>query len=53
MMLKKFLAVFALSLVPAMAAAACGGSMTQTSSVCEDGQTWDAESATCIAPATS
>lgn len=54
MKLKLALAAIALSLTPALASAMCSGMMPETTaSSCMAGQVWDADTATCMDPATS
>ncbi len=54
MKMKVTLAALALALAPGMAAAMCSWEKTQQSaSQCQQGQTWDEASQTCIAPVSS
>ncbi len=54
MKVKLFLATLALAAAPGMAMAMCSWERTQQSaSQCEQGQVWDSESQTCIAPVSS
>lgn len=54
MKVKVTLAAIALALAPGMAAAMCNWEKTQQSaSQCQQGQTWDEASQTCIAPVSS
>lgn len=54
MKVKVIVAAAALALAPGMAAAMCSWEKTQQSaSQCGQGQVWDAESGTCIAPVSS
>lgn len=54
MKVKILIAALALAAAPSLAFAGCGWkNVEQTASQCEQGQTWDAGSQTCIAPVNS
>jgi hypothetical protein len=53
MTLRIALVALCLSLVPGLAAAKCFGERgSQSAATCAEGQVWDADSETCIAPVT-
>lgn len=54
MKLKTILAAFVLGVLPGMTLAeGCGWHTQQTANACAEGQVYDAESESCITPATS
>lgn len=53
MKLKTTIAAFILAMLPGLAFANCGWKTEQTANACADGQVFDADTDSCITPATS